>query len=70
MGRRVAPGRCPLLAPEAGGASPGAWPQRVSSSPGGDRRNALRPPGLVGLEVYGVPGRQAEKASGDAGLEP
>lgn len=31
---------------------------------------ALRPPGLAGLEVYGVRGRRAEKASGDAGLSP
>ena len=70
LGLRGGSRALPLLAPAAEPASPGAWPQWASSSPGGDQRNALRPPGSVGLQGCGVPGRRAEKASGDTGLEP
>lgn len=69
-GCAAAPGRCAVLAREAEAAPPGAWPQCASSSPGGDQINAPRPPGLAGLEVPGVLGRRAEKASGDTGLAP
>lgn len=53
-GCRVAPGCCKVLAQDSESVPPISWPQWASFLPRGDQINALGPPALAGLGLYGV----------------